>query len=169
MGEKYRIGRIARGFGMKGEVIVSPDTYDVNRYINLHDVYIGYNETRNEPYTVESVRMHQGRPVIKFDRIDTRSQAENLAGQTLFVDEKERIELPEGVLFIHDIIGMKVFSDDASYVGTVRDVLLLPAHNVYVVEASGREILIPAVDAFIESIDMEAREIRIKPIEGLLE
>jgi 16S rRNA processing protein RimM len=169
MGEKYRIGSIARSFGMKGEVIVNPDTYDINRYFDLRDVYIGHTGTINERHTVESVRMHQERPIIKFDRIDTRSQAEDLAGQTLFVDEKDRIELPDGVIFIHDIIGMKVLSDDASYVGTVRDVLLLPAHNVYVVEASGREILIPAVDAFIESIDIGEKEIRIKPIEGLLE
>ncbi len=169
MREKYRIGSIARPVGMKGEVIVNPDTYDVERFFDLDMVYAGRSEEVSELLTVESVRIQKERPILKFESINSRSDAEKIVDYILFVDEKDRIELPEGIYFIHDIIGMDVYSVDEEYIGKVKDVLTLPAHNIYIVHHNNKEVMIPAVDEFIESIDEEENIIRIRPIEGLLE
>jgi 16S rRNA processing protein RimM len=53
-------------------------------------------------------------------------------------------------------------------VGIVVDVLKMPAQNVFVIDAEGKEILIPDVDAFIKTIDINNGIIVIDPIEGLL-
>jgi len=169
MSTKYRIGSIARPVGMNGEVIVNPDTYDVNRYLDLEEVFVGKSEQTSDLYKIQSVRFNKQRPVLKFESIDSREDAENIIDLILYVDEKNRIELPGGVHFIHDIIGMKVFTVDDEYIGDINDVLELPAQNVYVVIYKGNELMIPAVDEFIDSIDITKRIIRIKPIEGLLE
>lgn len=169
MSSKFRIGSIARCIGMKGEVVVNPDTFDINRFYDLDSVYVGHSEDASKQLSIESVRLHKERPVLKFSSADSRNDAEQLVGKRVYVDENERIELPEGRLFIHDIIGMKVYTVDKSFVGHVKDVLQLPAHNIYVVSHDDKEVLIPAVDEFIDSIDEDERTIRIKPIEGLLE
>jgi ribosomal 30S subunit maturation factor RimM len=39
---------------------------------------------------------------------------------------------------------------------------------VYVIETDGGDILIPAVKAFVEKIDLSQRIIIIDPVEGLL-
>jgi len=166
---KYIIGSIARPVGLKGEVIINPDTYDINRYFELDAVYAGRSEETSTILSIESVRIHKGRPVIKFESIDSRSDAENIVDYVLFIDEKDRVELPEGIYFIHDIIGMHVYSIDEEFIGIVKDVLTLPAQNIYIVHHNNKEVMIPAVDEFIESIDNEDKIIRIKPIEGLLE
>ncbi len=154
---------------MKGEVVINPDTFDINRFLDLESVFLGRTEETAGLLTVEAVRIHKARPVVKFTSIDSRGDAAKLLDKIVYVDENKRIELPEGYYFIHDIIGMKVYTIDDSYVGKVQDVLQLPAHNVYVVDYKEKEVMIPAVDEFIDSIDEEKEIIRIKPIEGLLE
>ncbi len=154
---------------MKGEVVVNPDTFDVNRYFILKSVFVGRSEDNAGLLSVESVRIQKERPIIKFTSIDSRDDAEKLVGRILYVDEANRIELPEGFYFIHDILGMQVYTVDEKYIGEVKDVLSLPAHNVYVVSYKEKEVMIPAVDEFIDLIDEEKKIIRIKPIEGLLE
>jgi 16S rRNA processing protein RimM len=169
MSDKYRIGAIARSIGIKGEVIVHPETYSIERFFDLSEVWVGASEQTAVVYPVEIVRMHKNRPVIKFANVDTRDDADRLRERILYVDETERIQLPPGSYFVHEIIGMRVFTADETYVGVVREVLALPGHNVYVVRDAGKEYLIPAVDEFIDSIDADTRMIRINPIDGLLD
>jgi 16S rRNA processing protein RimM len=169
MSEKFRIGSITRCIGMKGEVIINPYTFDPDRFFQLHSVYLGPSEDKCKQYSVDNVRFHKDRPIVKFSTVESRSDAEKLVGHILFIDEEDVIELPEGILFIHDIIGMDVYTVNDIYIGKVKDVLQFPAQNVYVVSHDGKEIMIPAVDEFLEHIDKKMRTIRIKPIEGLLE
>jgi 16S rRNA processing protein RimM len=170
MTAKFRIGSIARCIGLKGEVAINPDTFDIRRFLALKSVYVGHTDEITDLLTVENVRIYKERPIVKFVSIDSRDDAEKIVGRIVYVDETERIELPEGHLFIHEIIGMDVYTVGNEYVGSVIDVLSLPAHNVYVISSDGKkEVMIPAVDEFIDSIDAEHNSIRIKPIEGLLE
>ena len=44
----------------------------------------------------------------------------------------------------------------------------LPAHDVYVISNSNnKEVLIPVVPEFIESVDYDSQNVIISPIEGL--
>ncbi len=155
--------------GMKGEVVVNPDTFDINRYYKLQSVFVGPTEEKAELLSVESVRIHKERPIIKFASIDARDDAEEIVGDILYVDEQDRIELPEGYYFIHEIMGMDVYTVDEEYIGKIKDVLPLPAHNIYVVSYKEKEVMIPAVDEFIKAVDLGKKIIRIQPIEGMLE
>jgi 16S rRNA processing protein RimM len=67
------------------------------------------------------------------------------------------------------VMGLTVLDQEGAVVGHVRDVLKLPAHDVYVIERHGGKILIPAVREFILSIDPEAGILRVHLIEGMVE
>jgi 16S rRNA processing protein RimM len=67
------------------------------------------------------------------------------------------------------VIGLHVVDQEEKALGVVKDVLRLPAHDVYVLDLNGREIMIPAVKEFIKSIDLDARTMRVKIIEGMLD
>ena len=58
---------------------------------------------------------------------------------------------------------------DDEKICTVVDVLNQPAQKVFVIKSRDREILVPDVEAFIKSIDLENGIIVIDPIEGLLD
>jgi 16S rRNA processing protein RimM len=54
-------------------------------------------------------------------------------------------------------------------VGTVKDVLRLPAQDVYVIDKNGREWMLPAVKEFVTSIDVATKTMWVRVIEGLME
>jgi 16S rRNA processing protein RimM len=67
------------------------------------------------------------------------------------------------------MIGCSVEGEDGSNIGTLTDVLKLPANDVWVVRSGEKEILVPAVKEFVCSIDEAHKRIVIHVIEGLLE
>jgi 16S rRNA processing protein RimM len=79
------------------------------------------------------------------------------------------VEPKKGTHFVHDIVGLNVVDEKGIGVGVVKDVLRLPAQDVYVIEKDGREWMLPAVKEFVASIDVVARTMRVRVIEGLME
>ena len=86
------------------------------------------------------------------------------------MSEEDLDELPEGVYYIRDMIGMDVVSDKGELLGKLKDINTNTPQRVYEVARPGKsDILIPGVDEFILDINMETRTITVKVIEGLYE
>jgi len=165
----YAVGRIVKAFGIRGEMVVAPMTADSRRFNTLRNVFVGPLAASSRPFTVSEVRPGEPGVRLRFAEVPDRTAAERLAGQFIFVGAADRIAPPAGSYFVDDVIGMSVVSDDGGRVGTVREVLHLPAHDVYVVDAGGREVMIPAVPEFVLSIDPAASTMRVHLIDGMLE
>ena len=50
----------------------------------------------------------------------------------------------------------------------MKEVLERPASMVYVINCDGTEILIPAVEPFHQGVDLEAKVLNLRTIEGML-
>jgi 16S rRNA processing protein RimM len=57
---------------------------------------------------------------------------------------------------------------DGRQLGHIREILRTGANDVYVVVGPLGELLIPAIGDVVESIDVEAGRVLIKPMPGLL-
>ena len=168
------VGRVGKTHGLRGEVKVIPETDDPKRFADLETVFLGNEPGEATPHTVAAVRLQPTRRgptvVLKLEGIDTIEEAASLRRQRVFAREEDLPPLADGEFFLHDLIGLDVVTDQGEPVGTVKDVLELPANNVYVVARSGRpDTLIPAVPAFIDEMDIEGRRLVVRPIEGLLD
>ena len=78
------------------------------------------------------------------------------------------VVLQAGILQIHDVIGLQVVDENDNSVGLVKDVLRMPAQDVYVIEQNGREWMIPAVKEFVVSVDVQSKTMKVRMIEGLI-
>ena len=153
---------------------VAPDMEDPTRFETLDVVYVGPDERRVTPHRVTSVRYQETKRgitvILKLDDIDDRGDAEGVAKQYLYATEDALPPLEEDEIFIHDLIGLEVVTEDGESVGRVSNVLPMPAHDVYVVHRPGHaEQMIPAVEDFIIDVDFDAGRLVIRPIEGLLD
>jgi 16S rRNA processing protein RimM len=165
--EYLAIGRIVKPFGVRGEVVVEPLTDDPDRFAALRTVLVGEHATAGRRMKVERVRP-TGRGVrLALEGVGDRSAAEGLRGQFLFVPPDERIRLPEGRHFVHTLIGLAVVSEQGEPLGSLVEVLKLPAHDVYVVRGERGEMMIPAVEEFVRRIDPAAGVITVRLIEGM--
>jgi 16S rRNA processing protein RimM len=172
--ELIAVGKIVKAFGIKGDVIVQPMTDDPERFRLLRNVRIsrGPGETNRESHgavRIERVAIGQRGVRLKLEGVDDRSRAEDLVGRNVLVDEEQRVRLPKGRYFIHDIIGLAVVDEQGRHIGVVKDIMRLPANDVYVVDRHGRELLLPAVKEFIKQVDLDSRSVCVSLIEGMLE
>lgn len=167
--ELLAIGRIAKPFGVHGEVVVRVLADDPERFRTVHTVHLGSSPEDTRPVDVRVVNIGRRGVRLRVGGVETRSDAEGLVGQFLFVDRAHRRGLQEGTFFVHTIIGMTVVDEQGVQRGRVKSVLKLPAQDVYVIEHEGREFLLPAVREFIRSVDTRQRILTVRLIEGIVE
>ena len=77
--------------------------------------------------------------------------------------------LPEGQYYHHQIIGLQVRTTQGEVLGSVSQVLTGKSNDNYLVQGADGEIIIPAIEDVVKSIDLDGGCITIEAIEGLLD
>ena len=163
------IGSIVKAFGIEGHVIVQSLTDFPSRFRKKNTVLLGRSERDAREMMIERAATGPRGVRLKLAGVDDRDAAERLVGAFLYVRETERTRLPKGRYFTYDIVGLTVVDEQGMVRGTIHEVLKMPAHDIYVVRGKGTEILLPAVKEFILKIDLAARTINVRLIEGMIE
>jgi 16S rRNA processing protein RimM len=163
------VGRITKSVGLKGELNVSMLTDNPERFDKLKSVWIGADEEHAVKYTVLGVRHTRSAAVLKLEGVESRTEADERRGKLLFVAAKDAFVPKKGTYFIHDIVGMSVETESGEVIGTVQEVMQLPANDVWVVTKGEREYLIPAIKDVIRAVDVQRRVVMIHPLEGMLD
>jgi 16S rRNA processing protein RimM len=163
------IGSVVKAFGIEGYVIVQQLTAFPSRFRKRNTVLMGRSDKEVREMEIEFAAVGPRGVKVKFTGIGDRSAAEALVGSFLYVRESDRARPPKGHFYIQDIVGLTVVDETGVVQGTVREVLKMPAHDVYVVSGTGCEILIPAVKEFVLKIDLGARTMKVRLIEGMVE
>ncbi|NLL82450.1 MAG: ribosome maturation factor RimM [Tissierellia bacterium] len=162
------VGKIINTHGIKGEVKIYPLTDNNNRFDFLKQVYIGENKILAN---IENVKHHKGIVVLKFKEFNNINEILKYKDSYIFVDDENRIILPENHYFIHDLIGCSVVDTKGNSIGILKDILQGYANDVYLINNNDKsnEYLIPAVKEFIKEINVDDKLIVIDPIEGMIE
>jgi 16S rRNA processing protein RimM len=163
------VGRIARAHGIRGQVIVNPDTDFVETRFQPGAVLHVQRGGRVEPVRVTTMRVHRGRPIIGLEGVETMNDAEALAGLELRVPSDALGPLPPGMFYRHDLVGCLVETKAGEAVGEVSAVEGDMGSSRLVLRSPGGEVLIPLAEAICVNIDTAARRIVIDPPDGLLD
>lgn len=167
MNKYLELGQIVNVKGLKGEVKVNSFTDDNTKFERIPKVFLKRKETLKE-YEIEKVGYNKNQVIIKFKNVDTVEEAETLRNSYIVVDREIFGELPEGVYYIADLIGLDVFTESNEYLGKVDDIFSTGSNDVYVVKDElGKQKLLPGIDEVIKQIDLESGKIIVNLIEGL--
>ncbi len=165
------VGKIVKVFGVKGDVIVTPMTDVPGRFKDLRRVFLGNpssaSGTEVTETTIERVDAAPRGIRLTLGCARDRTAAEQLVGLLILVPPGERATLPAGTYFVDDLVGLVVRTEDGEQVGVLKEVMHMPAHDVYVIETGTAELLLPAVREFILAVDLHARTLTVKLIEGM--
>ncbi len=169
MEDTLRVGVISSTHGVRGEVKVYPTTDDVNRFKKLKTVIL---DTGREQMTlsIESVKFFKNMVILKFKGFDNINDVETWRQKDLLITREQAVTLQPDEYFITDLIGLLVKDDTGAEVGTVKDVLETGANDVYVVALpNGKELLLPAIKDCILNVDIEAGEMTVHILDGLMD
>ena len=164
------IGRVGRAHGIQGQVGVEIHTDDPDGRFAIGKI-IATDPPERGPLTVVGSRWHSGRLLVRFSGADDRTAAEALRGTVLVVDvdEAERATEPDEY-FDHHLVGLRALTPAGVEVGTVAEVLHLPAQDVLaIVRVDGVEVLVPFVAELVPVVDLDAGTLIVEPRPGLLD
>ena len=158
------IGKITNAHGVMGEVKVQPWCDSPEFFCQFKTLYV--DET-HWPVKVERARPNKNMVIVKLEGVTDMNGALALRNAVLHIDRKD-VKLPEGSFFLADIEGLEARDAQTGEVlGKIAEVLTLPANNVYVIRGGARELMIPAVPAFVAETNVEGGYIRINMMEGI--
>ena len=168
MDDCFIIGTIVNTQGIKGEVRVIPETFDIKRFELLEYVYVNKNSEIIK-YEIEKIRYHKQFVLIKFKGIDDMTSAEKLKKCDIVIPKEMALPLEENEYYLKDLYYIDVITDIGENLGKIEDIIFTGANDVYVVRNEEKEILIPAIKKCILNVDIKNKVMTVNLLEGLRE
>ena len=168
--EMVMVGEIARAHGRRGEVIVNPYSGSPERFSCLSNVFVENQRGEFTCYSIENMREHKNRAILKFTGISNIGEAEKLAGQVLLLPIAEFESTPDGNYYHFDIVGLSVRNLNQELIGAAEKVLSTGGTDVVVVrQINGKELLLPFCREVFRRIDLDTGSVEVKVPKGLFE
>ena len=162
------IGLIVKPHGLRGEVCV--EYFADSPFLLKNTVWLQKGTSRPVEHKVVSTRVHKERQLLTIDTCNNRNCAEELRNVKVLVPEDELPELSEDEVYIHQLQGMTVKTEDGKELGCITDFQFNLGAEVWVISTPDKkEVLFPATEEFVSSIDLDEKTITIAPPPGLLE
>ena len=161
------VGFLRRPHGVSGEIIMDIHTDFPGRLRAGTKVLVG---EAHKPMRFASVRPNGTSLLVAFRGVDTPETVGALRNTWVYVTAADRPPLPDGKLYQHQILGLRVVTDEERELGRLSEIISTGANDVYVVKSDdGREILLPAIPDVILGYDLAAGVVRVHLLEGLIE
>ena len=162
------LAKIYKPKGLKGELKVF--LYNADSSILEDSKFVWIDDVNSfKKIEIESIKQHAKFKIVKFRGIDDRNSADSLKNKILFISRTKFPELNnKNEFYLIDLINFKIKDEFDNDCGIVNDIINLPSNDSLIINFSGKEIMIPILDNFIELFDFENKLILIKNCEVFL-
>jgi 16S rRNA processing protein RimM len=175
MGDEFiTLARVLKTQGRHGEVAVETHSDAPDRFAEGLRLFALDQAGSRRQLRIEALWPHKGHLVLKFEGIDSISDAEALLRCELQVPRTERAELEPGWTYISDLTGCRVFDGDRE-IGTIEGVEFGAGEAPLLLvrsEARGNQKApyeIPFAEEYLVGVDIAAKQVRMRLPEGMLE
>lgn len=177
------VGYLSKAHGIRGEMVLVLEA-DSPELLKGGIVLRPRGSGKERRLEVERTRVHHGNLLVCFKGVTTRNEAELLSRHTVLAPKDRLPALEDGEMYLSDLPGLRVLVADGGCsdspektagqggreLGVIASVAVPAGQEIWtIVTPGGGEILFPAVDQFVISIDPERKEAVIAPPPGLIE
>lgn len=168
--DTFYLGKIAKKFSFKGEVLIYLDTDEPELYKNLESIFVGFGKDLI-PFFIESSSLHKNDFLrAKLEDINSEAEADKIIGSEVFLPLSMLPKLEGNKFYFHEIIGFKAQDVNLGNIGTITKVNDSGAQAIFIItNEDEKEILIPIIDEFIEKVDRANKTIFLKTPKGLVD
>ncbi|MGC2198145.1 MAG: ribosome maturation factor RimM [Terriglobales bacterium] len=171
MGDEYiTLARVLKTQGRRGEVAAELHSDVPDRFVEGMRLFALDPSGTRRQVQVEELWPHKGHLVLKFAGIDSISEAESLLRCELQIPRAERAELEPGWTYISDLTGCTLFDGDRE-VGRVEGVEFGAGEAPLLIVRGQQKTPyeIPFAEAYLASVDLAGKQVRMRLPEGMLE
>ena len=163
----YLLGNIVKPHGLEGEVQVFLDVDNPAEYDNLESVFVELNQ-KLVPFFIDTISVGSNKVIVKFEDVDSREGAEEIASKDLYLPLTALPELDSDQFYFHEIIGFEIIEAN-KLIGKVENIYSFSAQDLISTTIDGNEALIPIQDDIILTVDKTGQKLFVKLPEGLLD
>ena len=168
--ERIVVGRIVKPHGTTGEVVVevlsdAPDRFAAGARLEAGD-------PEGRALSADGAQGTQGsRSAARDLQTGPRPRCRRARARPRFCrSRRAEVAAPaEGTYYEWQIRGLEVVDEEGRVLGTLTRVIERAGNDVWVIDTGDGEAMVPAVEEFIRSVDLESGRIVIHVIPGLFE
>ncbi|MBS0183226.1 MAG: 16S rRNA processing protein RimM [Nitrospira sp.] len=165
--ETVTVGRIERPFGVKGEVKVRPLSDVPGRFEGLRTVSLLARNGQILETSVTHVRRVGTGFILGLTGLTTPEDASLWRDGFIQTIRGSVPKLPDGQYYECDLIGLAVSTEEGRPIGVLEEIWDLPGNPLFVVRQEAKEILIPAAKELVSTVDLTARKMTVRLIDGM--
>jgi len=166
--EYVLIAKVEQLYGKDGYVKLQSFSDFPDRFLNLEEVYLDFWGDKKTFY-IEDFKNLNGKLLLKFKKFNSIRDCQVLIDRDIYVNDKDKVSLPDNQYFIHDLIGSEVILENES-IGLIDDIMQGKANDVLVIRMNDEnEKLIPFVLNFIEKFDAVKKKLILNISKDFLE
>ena len=161
--ECFKIGYISKTHGLKGEVTaVFENEFELD---DVKSLFLEFDRSL-VPYFIEKISGKADKPFLKFESVDSLTEASELTGCSLYLPKSFRPKLKRGQFYDDEVVGFSVEDETVGAIGKVTEVQGSGANRLLTIDHNGKEILVPINSPFIKSTNKAEKRIKVNLPEG---
>ena len=165
----FYLGKVAKKFSFKGEVLVYLDTDEPELYENLESMFVECGK-HLVPFFIENSSLHKNDFLrVRFEDVKYEEEADALLGNHVYLPLKMLPKLSGNKFYFHEVIGFEIEDKRYGFVGEIQSINDSSAQPLFEILNGDVEILIPMIDHFLVKIDRENKKVIMDLPEGLIE
>lgn len=165
----FYLGKIAKKFSFKGEVLIYLDTDEPELYEDMESVFVEFNKNL-VPFFIENSNLHKGDFLrVKFEDVDDEAEADSIMGCEIYLPLNMLPKLEGNKFYFHEVIGFEIEDQRLGVFGKIVSINDTSAQPLFEVINGNVEILVPMIDQFLVKIDRENKKVIMDLPEGLVE
>lgn len=165
----FYLGKIAKKFSFKGEVLVYLDTDEPEIYENMESVFVELNRNL-VPFFIEKSQIHKGDFLrTKFEDVNSEQDADEIIGCEVYLPLSMLPKLEGNKFYYHEIKGFTVEDVRLGNIGTLIRVNDNQVQPLFEIEQNETTILVPVIDDFIVEVNRKEKKLVLNTPEGLVD
>ena len=165
----FYLGKIAKKFSFKGEVLAYLDTDQPELYENLESVFVEFNKNL-VPFFIVSSSLHKNDFLrIRFEDMNTEEDADAIMNCPIYLPISMLPKLSGNKFYFHEVIGFEIEDKRVGVFGKIVSINDTTAQPLFEVKNGAVQLLIPMIDQFLVKIDRPNKKVLMDLPEGLIE
>jgi 16S rRNA processing protein RimM len=167
-GDRIALGIIRKAHGVRGEASVEAWSDSPERFAEVSAVtLVSADEATTRDVSIESVRVHAGRALVKFAGIDSPEEVRLLQNWTVEVPSSQTRKLDDDEYFLHDLVGLRLIDPEGVEHGNVIGIEETGGGVLLVVEGPRGKFDVPFAADICTKVDLDSKTILVNLPHGI--
>ncbi len=165
----FYLGKIAKKYSFKGEVLVYLDTDEPELYTELESMFVEING-HLVPFFIEKSSIHREKFLrTQFEDMHSEQDADTIVGKDVYLPLTMLPKLEGNKFYYHEVVGFDAIDQRLGNFGTILRISDNGVQALFEVQKDDAVILIPLIDEFIIEVNRENKSILFNTPEGLID